>query len=130
MIPKIVGQQENSLLLNKWIHLLARLCGYWSFHIDFNQLKSPNAVQITTIDWIRAVIAIAVYLICICIQLISLDFLLQLNYSLMEVLLDLTTSICSQLIFIVTTIMNLIQRNTLRNVLLTFYNFDEAVRFR
>lgn len=118
--------QPNCVLVNKWIYKLARIFGYWSFQIDFKQVKS-NALQAKIFDQLRAAAAIVVYLTCIYIQLSTIGHLIASKYSIIELVLRMTPTISGVIISLLTVILNYIHRNIVRNVLLIFHYFDEKV---
>lgn len=121
------GKQNSILSLNKWVRMLARTFGFWLYHIDFNPTNSASVVSIKICDWFGITTAIAVYLFCIYLQYISVDYLSSLNYSMIEIILYMITTICGALTSILTVILNCVYRNILWRIILIFYYFDEEV---
>lgn len=118
---------DDTLLFNQWVHIYARLFGYWSFHIDFKQIKSTNSFQMKISDWFSAAMAIVVYLVCIYLQFVSFYFLSTLYYSLIEMILFQIAKANGAFISILTVIMDLMHRNKLWKILQTFYYFGKEV---
>lgn len=122
------GKRNNILLLNQWVHVLARIFGFWSFHIDFKRMNLSNAVQLKITDLFCITAAMTVYIFCIYLQFISFDYFFALHFSMIEMVLYLVTAIMSLLISILTILLNCIYRNVLWRIVLIFYYFDEEVR--
>lgn len=120
-------QPENIHSLTKWVHILAKIFGYWSFSVDNNEKKNANRIVIGVWDLSRAIIMFLLYLFGAYNLVARYDFFKPFNFSRIEIALIQWTMASFDIIAIITICMGLINRKVLWTIISTFNSFDEQV---
>lgn len=126
MIWKDCRRADNIFSITLWAYVIARVFGNWPFSIEFNARNGSSRVRVTKIDF-------AWFLLSLCIYasfnwFAVFDQLGHHEASLVEVTVSQISQIIIILVAMLSIIMDLINRNVIWQMVLTFHAFDEEVR--
>lgn len=125
-----VSRKDDILSLTKWIFVLSRIFGFWSFSvesIDINKKKSYIA-RMKIFDWCRAIAAISIYFLLMLLRFSIFGSFYGFDMSFLEIALNEMTVISSALMTILTIFMDIINREKLWKIIMTFNDLDEKVK--
>lgn len=122
----IQWRSKNDVIsLMLWLYGLSRICGNWPFSIEFKRKRELSRVRVTFVDWLWFVVAFAYYGSIVWFGIIN-------NFSAVvlssfELFLSQAMQLSSMAIVTLSLILDMINRNTLWNIVVQFYVFDEEV---
>lgn len=125
-----VGKKDDILSLARWIFLLSKIFGFWSFSVDEIEInrKTSYIVKMKLFDWIRAIAMSIIYLLTIFMRFSTIFALLRsYNLAFIEIVLNEMTVSSSAIMTILTILMNVIDRKALWKLIVTYNYMDEKV---
>lgn len=111
-----------------WVYMIARPFGYWPFQIEFNEKYKTGNVRVTFIDMLWLAMLILIYSATAWYYFaVGRDE--NASYTLIEILMnELTILFCMEPIL--SSILDLSNRRIIWKIIVTFYEFDEQVRYK
>lgn len=112
------------------MHYLAKMFGYWPSCMIGDATKQSDdqiIIESKLSDYIWHYMAFFCYIICTYSQWCSTVLMESLNYSSIEVLMNMVTMVSSGAIAIVATLISMINRTHIWQIILAFHRFDQTV---
>lgn len=125
MIWKYCHRADNIFSITIWIYMIARALGNWPFSIEFNAKNGSSRVRVSKLDFAWFVLSLCIY--ASFNRFSTFEQSGHIKSSFVEYLVSLISQISSILVAMLSIIMDLMNRNVIWQMILSFHAFDEEV---
>lgn len=127
MIWKNRPNGNNVFSVTLRLYIFARIFGYWPFSVHFNESQRSSKVYLTILDWLWVIIAISLYIASS--QMTSFQHSIYDNFSFIATFVSRMIEISDIIFTIISILLDLINRRRIWNLIVSYSEFDEEVRF-
>lgn len=118
-------RRDDIIGLMMWLYGLSRIFGNWPFSIEFQSKRELSRARVSFVDWLLFFLALLCYGICIWLGIVN-----NLNKFILhsfELVLSQVVQVGYMISVPLSIALDMINRNTLWNIVVQFYQFDEEV---